>query len=55
MNESIKTLGVSMSPTLSWDDECMCVKNESMTSIKKIMRVEIKMYQGRMCVNVLML
>ena len=51
----IKTLGAHVNPTLNFKDEFARVKNKMTTSIKKIMRVEMKEHQAHACCNAQML
>ena len=45
VNESVKTLGVLMKPSLNWNDEFEYARNKLIMSIKKTMRVQIIMCQ----------
>ena len=52
---SVKTLGVHISPSLSWKDEFEYVKQKMKSSIKKIMTVDMKLHQVCSCFNAHML
>ena len=52
INESIKTLGVHVRPSVNRDDEYEHTKNKLIISIKKITRIEIKFIK-LMCILML--
>ena len=45
VKHSVKTLGVHISPSLSWKDEFEYVKQKMKSSIKKFMTVDMKLHQ----------
>ena len=55
VKHSVKTLGVHVSPSLSWNDEFEYVKEKMKSSIKKFMTVEMKLHQVYLYFNTYML
>ena len=45
VKNSVKTLSVCISPSLSWKDEFEYVKQKMKSSIKKFMTVDMKLHQ----------
>ena len=48
---SLKTLGVCMSPSLSWNDEFECVKLKLKRFVKKLIGADMKLHQVYVCFN----
>jgi hypothetical protein len=55
VKHSVKTLGVHVSPSLSWKDEFEYVKQKMKSSIKKFMTVDMKLHQVYLYFNTYML
>ena len=50
-NESVKTFGVCANPQIEWNDQHECAKNKIQATIRKLMRIEMKMHQEHMHFN----
>ena len=55
VNESFKTLGVYVNPSLNWNDEFECVKNKMKVTIRNLMRTDMEINQAHVCFNMRML
>ena len=55
VKNSVKTLGVYVSPSLSWKDEFEYENNKMKSSIKKLMIVDMKFHQACLYFNIYVL
>ena len=55
VNESVKTIGVQTNPKIEWKDQCEYVKKKMQVTIRKLMRIDMKVHQACMYLKTHML